>query len=199
MPLAIFGAVLPVIFLAELPDKTMFASLLLSARGRPLAVWAGAALAFAVHVSIAVTIGATLFALLPHRAVEAVVALMFLVGAAFAFRDSIPAEEEAGDHATQFASPRRTVATAFVVIFVAEWGDLTQILTATLAAHFHATLAVALAAMLALWAVAALAVTAGRLLERLPMVLVRRLTGVVLLAFAVLAGLEAVVGLVGPF
>ncbi len=85
------------------------------------------------------------------------------------------------------------------MIFLAEWGDLTQILTATLAAQYRALLAVALAAILALWSVAALAVTAGRLLGRLPMSLVRRLTAVVLVLLALVAGAEAVFGWAGPF
>src|ERR1022692_3493491 len=50
MSLAIAVAVFPVIFIGELPDKTMFASLVLSTHGRPLRVWLGAAAAFAVHV-----------------------------------------------------------------------------------------------------------------------------------------------------
>jgi len=198
MPIAVLAAVFPVIFIAELPDKTMFASLILSTRGRPVSVWAGAALAFTVHVAIAVTIGAALFAILPRRAVEGVVALMFVAGAIFAYRDSIVAEEAAGERATEIAGVRRTVATAFVVIFLAEWGDLTQILTATLAAQYRAWMAVAVAATLALWCVAALAVTAGRLLERLPMPLVRRLTAVVLVLLALVAGAEAALGWAGP-
>jgi len=198
MSLAIAAAVFPIIFVAELPDKTMFASLLMATRGRPSAVWAGAALAFMVHVGIAVTVGATLFAILPHRLVEAMVALLFLGGAIFAFRDRTDAESAAGARATRFAGAGRTIATAFIVIFLAEWGDLTQILTATLAAHYQAPLAVAAGAGLALWVVAALAVGAGQLLERSPMAFVRRLTGIILLALAALAAFEATSG-VGPF
>ena len=59
MNLAIALAVFPVIFVGELPDKTMFASLVLASRGHPASVWVGAAGAFMVHVVIATTIGAT--------------------------------------------------------------------------------------------------------------------------------------------
>ena len=79
---AVAGAVFPIIFLGELPDKTMFASLIMATKGRPMSVWLGAAAAFVVHVAIAVTIGVALFRLLPHRALDAVVAAMFVVGAA---------------------------------------------------------------------------------------------------------------------
>ena len=79
---AIVLAVFPVIFVGELPDKTMFASLVLSTRGRPRSVRLGAAAAFAVHVVIAVTVGVAVFHVLSHRAVDAFVAILFAAGAA---------------------------------------------------------------------------------------------------------------------
>jgi putative Ca2+/H+ antiporter (TMEM165/GDT1 family) len=82
--LAVVAAVFPVIFLGELPDKTMFASLVMATRGRPFAVWLGATAAFTVHVVIATTIGVLLLDILPHRAVELAVALTFFAGAGFA-------------------------------------------------------------------------------------------------------------------
>ena len=80
MNLAVVAAVFPVIFLGELPDKTMFASLVMATRGRPWAVWLGATAAFAVHVVIAITVGVLLLDILPHRAVELAVALTFFAG-----------------------------------------------------------------------------------------------------------------------
>ncbi len=157
-------AVYPIIFLGELPDKTMFASLVMSTRGRPLVVWLGAAAAFVVHVVIAVTIGVVLFHLLPERVLSAFVAAMFLAGALLALREARRADAIVEQ---PVASHRRVAVTAFVVIFMAEWGDLTQILTANLAAHYHQPLAVALGAVLALWSVAALAVAGGHSLLRL--------------------------------
>ena len=124
----------PLIFLGELPDKTMFANLVMATKGHPVQVWLGAAAAFVLHVAIAVTIGVALFAVLPHRAVEGVVAAMFVAGAVYAWREG----RNAHDEGALPASPRRSAAmTAFVVIFLAEWGDLTQILTANLAAKYH--------------------------------------------------------------
>jgi putative Ca2+/H+ antiporter (TMEM165/GDT1 family) len=182
MHFAVIVAVFPVIFIGELPDKTMFASLLLATRGRPLSVWVGAAAAFAVHVVIAVTVGVALFHLLPKQAVDGVVAALFLFGAAYALIES------RAEHETALAereTGHRAVTTAFVVVFLAEWGDLTQVLTANLAARDHAPLSVALGALLALWAVAAIAVVGGRgLLRRLNITTVRRATAVVLVALA---------------
>jgi putative Ca2+/H+ antiporter (TMEM165/GDT1 family) len=82
--------------------------------------------------------------------------------------------------------------TAFVVIFVAEWGDITQILTANLAAHYHSPLSVALGAVLALWCVAALAVASGQSLLRLiDVATVRIVTAVVLSCLGGWAAWEA--------
>jgi len=191
---AVVLAVFPIIFLGELPDKTMFASLVLSTRGRPLTVWFGAAAAFAIHVVIAVTIGVALFHLLPHRVLAAVVAAMFLAGAALALREATKEEEEEEALVEkEMASHRRVVVTAFVVIFLAEWGDLTQILTANLAAHYHAPLSVAVGSVLALWAVAGIAVVGGQgLLRFIEVRTLRIVTAVVLVALSGWAIWEAV-------
>ena len=192
MQLAIVVAVFPIIFLGELPDKTMFASLVMSTRGRPAIVWLGAAAAFTVHVVIATTIGVALFHLLPHRALEALVAVMFLAGAVLALREAGKErrEEELVDR--EVASHRRIAVTAFLVIFVAEWGDLTQILTANLAAHYHDALSVGIGALLALWTVAALAVVSGQsLLRVINVATLRIVTAVVLTGLAAWAAWAA--------
>lgn len=191
MDLGIAAAVFPLIFLGELPDKTMFASLVLASRGRPRAVWVGAAAAFAVHVVIATTVGAALFAVLPTRAVDAVVAALFFAGGVYALVES--GRDETALINREVASRRRVVVTAFIVIFIAEWGDLTQILTANLAAHYHSALSVGVGALLALWLVAALAVASGQTLLRFfPPVAVRRVTAVVLFVLAAVAAGSAV-------
>jgi putative Ca2+/H+ antiporter (TMEM165/GDT1 family) len=190
--LAALAAVFGVIFIGELPDKTMFASLLLAARGRAGLVWLGAAMAFLVHVAIAVTVGGLLLTLLPHRLVLAVVAVMFLVGAVMSFRAGD--EHEGMDAAESRPNRARTVGTAFLVIFIAEWGDLTQILTANLAARYNNAIGVGIAATLALWSVAGVAMVAGKMIRRLPATLIRRITGVVLLVLAGLAGFDALTG-----
>jgi putative Ca2+/H+ antiporter (TMEM165/GDT1 family) len=194
--LAVVIAVFPIIFLGELPDKTMFASLVLSTRGRPAIVWLGAAAAFAVHVVIATTIGVALFHLLPARVLQALVAAMFLAGALLALREV--AKERAKERQEQelvereVASHRRIAITAFLVIFLAEWGDLTQILTANLAAHYHDALSVGVGAVLALWTVAGLAVVSGQsLLRVVNIATVRIATAVVLTGLAGWAAWEA--------
>ena len=177
-------------FLAELPDKTMFASLLLAARGRPFAVWLGAAAAFAVHVVIAVSVGVAVFHLLSHRVVDGVVAALFAVGAVYAYRAR---GEEETVKAPKEGSSRAAVVTAAGVIFLAEWGDLTQIITANLAARYHDALSVGVGALAALMAVAGAAVVSGsKLVRALPVRYVRIATAIVLLVLAVYTLIQAV-------
>jgi Ca2+/H+ antiporter, TMEM165/GDT1 family len=195
--LGIVAAVFPLIFLGELPDKSMFSSLLLASRGRPLAVWVGASLAFVVHVVIAVSVGVGLFHLLPQRAVDGLVAALFAVGAALAFLATEEEEEKVAEELIEETVLRvhRVVLTAFVVIFVAEWGDLTQVLTANLAARYHSPLSVGLGAGLALLSVAAIATVSGRQLMRvLPGMLLRRITGVACSVLAVVAVVATIRG-----
>jgi putative Ca2+/H+ antiporter (TMEM165/GDT1 family) len=187
MDFAIAAAVFPIIFIGELPDKTMFASLVMSTRGRPAAVWVGTAAAFAVHVVIATTIGVAIFHLLPHRVVLGVVAGMFLVGAGLALSElRQKKDEEIVEKEAQ--SKRRVVTTAFVVIFLAEWGDLTQILTANLAARYHSPVSVGVGALAALWAVSGLAVVGGQSLLRF--INIKTLRIVTAVALVALAGYE---------
>ena len=193
MHLSIALAVFPVIFLGELPDKTMFASLVLASRGHGRAVWLGAAAGFLVHVVIAVTIGVGLFHLIPHRALEVVVAAMFLAGAAFALIEK--SDDNVDLVEREVATHRQVATTAFVVIFIAEWGDLTQILTANLAAHYHSALSVGVGAVLALWSVAVIAVIGGQSLMRfINVVVLRRCMAGVLIVLAVVAAVSAIRG-----
>ncbi len=153
--LSIFG----VIFVAELPDKTALASLVLATRHPPLPVWLGASLALTVQSIIAVTAG-SLFALLPARPVHIVTANVFLISALLMWRrhddKAEPVAEKAG--ALGFW---RTLGASFGIVFIAEWGDLTQVGTAALAARYHAPLTVLVGSALALWSVAGIAVFVG--------------------------------------
>ncbi len=195
MHLGVVAAVFPLVFVGELPDKTMFASLVLSSRGRALPVWIGAAVAFVVHVAIAVSVGVAIFSVLPHRAVDAVVAVLFGIGAVLAFAISEETEEREAEEMARATTTRRMVLTAFVVVFLAEWGDLTQVLTADLAARYHSPFSVGLGSTLALWAVAAIAVAGGQgLLRYLPVNVVRRVTGLVLVVLTIVAAVAAIRG-----
>jgi putative Ca2+/H+ antiporter (TMEM165/GDT1 family) len=117
----------------------MFASLILGTRYRPSWVRAGAAAAFAVHMAIAVTAG-RLLALLPHRVLDIVVAGLFLAGSACLWAASLrPGHRDGVDAARQggrVLSFPRVAGASFGVVFLAEWGDITQLATANLAARY---------------------------------------------------------------
>ncbi len=183
--LAAAGVAFVLTFLGELPDKSLFASLVLGTRYRPGYVWAGAAAAFTVHVGIAVTAG-RLLALLPQHVVDAVVAALFLAGAGYlwltSFRQQQPDDVDAARLGGPPASFARVAGASFAVVFLAEWGDITQLTAANLAARYD-PLPVFAGAALGLWAVAAIAVNLGaKSLNVIPMAWVRRITAVVLLA-----------------
>lgn len=181
-----FGAV----FLAELPDKTMFASVVLTTRyKRPLAVWTGAAAAFSIHVVLAVTLG-SLLRRLPHTPLQLAVGLLFLVGGVLMWREGDETDEELeGEIVTPPLSGFVPIALrAAAVLGLAEFGDLTQLATAGIASRTGQPVAVALGAWIALASVAALAVVAGAWIERtLPMQVVRRVAAVLFFGFGVVA------------
>ena len=175
-----------IILLAELPDKTVIACLVLGSRYRPGYVFAGAAAAFAVQVALAVTVGG-LLSLLPHQPMQIAVAVLFVVGAVLLLRQK-PAQSDAY---VEERESRRTflpvALTSFAVVFAAEFGDLTQIVTANLAVKYHDPLSVAVGAVTALWVAAGLAILGGRgLLKVIPVRWLSRGAAAVML---VLAGL----------
>lgn len=175
------------VFPAELPDKTMIATVVLVARfRRPLWVWLGAVGAFALHVTVAVAAGSAI-GLLPDALVGAVVAAMFATGAVLLFRSARRAsrEEVDPDEPVPTATPRAAVFGSFGLVALAEWGDLTQLATAGLAARSDAPVAIWLGAFAALASVAAIAAAFGRqIIARVP---IHRINYVASAVFASLA------------
>jgi putative Ca2+/H+ antiporter (TMEM165/GDT1 family) len=161
-----FGA----IFVVELPDKTFIATLVMSTKMRPLFVWIGVGLAFLVQTAVAVGIGKAA-SFLPEQLIHTVAALMFVIGAIILFRAARTADADEGAQEDEFAAKAdsaahglKVVVTSFVVLFAAEWGDLSQLLTISLVAKYDDPVSVFLGAWGALLAVSGLAVIVGRLL-----------------------------------
>jgi Ca2+/H+ antiporter, TMEM165/GDT1 family len=157
------------IFVVELPDKTFLATLVLSTRYRPLLVWLGVGLAFAVQTTIAVALGQAAAAWVPQEVVRGVALVLFLAGAAILLKEGL---SHAADDGSEYADRAtdvhgwKVVTTSFVVLFTAEWGDLSQLLTLTLVARYEDPVSVWVGALAALLAVSGLAVLAGRTLLR---------------------------------
>ncbi len=186
MTALVFG----VVFLAELPDKTALAGLVLGTRYRASYVFAGVAAAFAVHVALAIAAGSVL-TLLPNRLVAALTGVLFLAGAAMLLLKRDETEEEVRQPANQ--GFWKVSGAGFMLILIAEFGDLTQIMTANLAARYDDPVSVGLGAVLALWTVAGIGILGGRaLMKRVPLRLITKVAAVVMLALAGLSLFEAV-------
>ena len=188
MDLHIASTVYAIIFVAELPDKTALASLVLATRHKPFPVLVGASLALTVQSVIAVAAGQVL-TVLPSRPIHVVAGLLFLGSAAIMWRRGVDSNMMTGSGADSAFVPVLTK--AFVVVFVAEWGDLTQVGTAALAAHYAAPVTVFTGATLALWSVVALAVLLGnRAAQTLPPERTKQIAAVVFVGVgvALLAG-----------
>ncbi len=193
------AVVFGLIFLIELPDKTFIATLVMSTRFRPLLAWIGVTSAFLVQTTIAVTAGALLSAL-PTLPVQIASAVLFLVGGIILLRGASHAVEESEEAEAEFtevaaAKGTRTgfnaIATSFLVLFLAEWGDLSQLLTANLVIRYGEPLSVGVGSFLALATVSGLAAALGhRLLRWVTLATVRRVGGGVCLALTALAVLE---------
>lgn len=188
MTAVVFG----VVFLAELPDKTALAGLVLGTRYRASYVFAGVAAAFALHVALAVAAGSVL-TLLPQQIVQALTGVLFLGGAAVLLMKK---DEDGEDvRRPEDQSFWKVAGAGFMLILVAEFGDLTQIMTANLAARYDDPLSVGLGAVLALWAVAGLGIVGGKaLMKRVPLRLITKVAALLMLGLGVWSLWEAVTG-----
>lgn len=197
-----FFITLALIIPAELPDKTFIATLVLSTRYRPVVVWLGVSAAFAVQTTIAVAAG-QLLSLLPETPVQLITAGLFALGSVLMFTGAGGIDPEADEAAETEAvdamagrGHRRAFTVSFLVLFAAEWGDLSQLTTASLSARYDAPVEVWLGAWLALSLVAGLAALAGRaLVARVRFAVVQRVSGT-LLALLALVTLADAVGLI---
>ncbi|MEV2214722.1 TMEM165/GDT1 family protein [Streptomyces sp. NPDC050997] len=188
------AVVFGVVFLAELPDKTALAGLVLGTRYRASYVFAGVAAAFALHVVLAVAAGSVL-TLLPQQVVHAVTGVLFLGGAAVLLRTKDEGDGDAEIRKPENQSFWKVAGAGFMLILVAEFGDLTQIMTANLAARYDDPISVGLGAVLALWAVAGLGIVGGKaLMKRVPLRLITKIAAVLMLGLGVWSLWEAVAG-----
>ncbi|MFE5604136.1 TMEM165/GDT1 family protein [Streptomyces coelicoflavus] len=190
--LTVTALVFGVVFLAELPDKTALAGLVLGTRYRASYVFAGVAAAFLLHVVLAVAAGSVL-TLLPQQLVHAITGVLFLGGAAVLLMKKDDEDEEV--RKPQDQSFWKVSGAGFMLILVAEFGDLTQIMTANLAARYDDPLSVGLGAVLALWAVAGLGIVGGKaLMKRVPLGLITKIAAVLMLGLGVWSLWEAISG-----
>ena len=174
------------IALAELPDKTLLATLMLSSTYKNrLAVWCGVTLGYATHVVIAVLFGAALTTL-PRQPLHVLVGAMFTLGGLLTLRQKVENSDDRHGLGPKLKSPIHIVWIAASVILVAEFADLTQLATAGLAVRFDDPVAVAIGAILALGTVSGVGVVIGAWVQRhIPLRIIQRIAGVVFLLIGV--------------
>ena len=197
MDLGVIAIVFGAIFVVELPDKTFIAALVLSTRYKPLAVWVGVGLAFFVQTLIAVLAG-HLATYLPDALIKSVALAIFVVGAVVLYRSAPGADAEEKEQEAEFAAKAtdsrtglRAVVASFLVLFAAEWGDLSQLLTISMIARYGHPVSVFVGAWGALLVVSGLAVLAGRvLLRRVRLSVIHYLGAAVCLLLAVVTTVE---------
>lgn len=170
MDLSVIALTFAAIFVVELPDKTFIAALVLSTRYRGIFVWIGVGLAFGLQTLIAVSVGHAV-TFLPDDVVKVVAAVIFLLGAVLLLREAPRADADEAETEAEFAAKATTsktglaaVGASFLVLFAAEWGDLSQLLTISLVGKYDHPVSVFLGAWAALLTVSGLAVIAGRFL-----------------------------------
>jgi Ca2+/H+ antiporter, TMEM165/GDT1 family len=180
-----------VVFVAELPDKTALAALVLATKHRVLPVFAGAAAALAIQSAVAVGAG-QLLTLLPAHIVHVVAGIVFIGSAIVMWIRHEDADAAVGgdNGPTGFWSSAWKV---FVIVFIAEWGDLTQLATAALTARYAAPVPVFIGSVAALWSVAAIAAIVGHRAGKLLSPSVTQKVAAVLFA---LVGVALVAGLI---
>jgi putative Ca2+/H+ antiporter (TMEM165/GDT1 family) len=168
MNLGAFLGIFALMFLLELPDKTMIATIVMSTKVRPSSIVIGASAGFVVQMGIAVAAG-SLLTLLPAHVKDVIVGLLFLGGAAYLLLVSEDVVEEEGAREAAIGrkgSRWREVSTAFTVIFIGEFGDLTQIQAANLSAKTNRPVEVFFASSLAMIVVSFVGAYGGQLLQR---------------------------------
>ncbi|MBL8398036.1 MAG: TMEM165/GDT1 family protein [Candidatus Accumulibacter sp.] len=181
------------IAVAEIGDKSQLVCMTLASRHRPMPVMLGAVVAFAMLNTLAVVFGAAIASWLPAHVVSAIVALLF---AAFGL-NALRATEEDEEENVAAKSGQGIFLTTFLLLTVAEFGDKTQLAVAAMSST-HAPIGVWLGATLALTVTSALGILAGRtILQKIPLTLLHRISGVFFLVLAVFAAYQAYTAFVG--
>lgn len=173
---------------AEIGDKSQLVCMSLAARHRATPVIWGAITAFAVLNTLAVVFGAAIADWLPDYLVAASVAILF---ASFGLHALLNHTDEDDDGEVVEKSGHNIFFTTFLLIIVAEFGDKTQLAVVAFSSTAE-PLAVWLGATLALSFTSGLGVWAGRtVLQRIPMQLLHKISGLLFLALAAVAAYQA--------
>lgn len=155
-----------IVALAEMGDKTQLLALVLAARfKRPVTILAAIALATILNHGLAGLLAVWITSVVQASWLQIGLGLSFVLMACWVL---VP--DKLDDQPTPTTSRLGVFGTTFVLFFMAEIGDKTQIATVALAAHYDPTWMVVFGTTLGMLIANTPAVLAGdRLLSRLPM------------------------------
>ena len=175
---------------AEIGDKSQLVCMTLASRHRAMPIMLGAIAAFAFLNTLAVVFGVAIASWLPEYIVASIVAFLF---AAFGIH-SLRVEENDDDEEVREKSGQGIFFTTFLLITMAEFGDKTQLAVVALSST-AAPIAVWFGSTAALASTSALGILAGRtILQKVPLVLLHKISGTIFLLLSVFAGYRAYIG-----
>ncbi|NYT01903.1 MAG: TMEM165/GDT1 family protein [Methanosarcinales archaeon] len=163
------------IALAELGDKTQLSVLLLSMKARNhLSLLLGVMLAFLLVDGFAIVVGSWITRVIPLEVLKVASGAVFILFGLLILRE-LGKKEESEDDVNYDKNP---FVSGFLLIFMAEWGDKTQIASALFATKYDPWL-VLVGMMAALGLLSVTAVYLGRfLIARLDKRLITKVAGV---------------------
>jgi len=187
----ISGSSYLLIFAAEIGDKSQLVCMALASRYRALPVILGATFAFLFLNTLAVFFGVAIASWIPEVIISAIVTILFLIFGIHALR----VEEAPEDENVQVSSNHSILMTTFLLISVAEFGDKTQLAVVALSST-SIPIAVWIGSTVALITTSALGVWAGRtILQRIPIILLHRISGAIFIILAIFAGYKTYMAL----
>ncbi|WED23456.1 TMEM165/GDT1 family protein [Vibrio sp. JC009] len=176
-----------VIFLAELGDKSQLVCMTLASKHKAKPVAIGAIAAFSLLNILAVTVGSSLSHLIPETWLTIAAASLFVL---FGLHSLLAGDDDEEEVANEKITTRSILITTFMLIFLAELGDKTQLAVVTMSTT-HLSLAVWFGATIALAATSLMGIYAGRkLLARLNINLLHKISGLLFIGFAILLVLD---------
>lgn len=171
--------------LAEIGDKTQLSVFLLSSRTKKhLNLLIGILLAFFIVDGIAVVLGSWVTSIIPIFYVKIFSGIIFVIFGTFMLRNTIISEDVELNNKSRTYS-KNSFISGFVLIFLTEWGDKTQIASAAFATRYNAMM-VLLGVMMALTLLSIVTIYLGKILSnKIDKRLIAKIAGIVFIVMGI--------------
>lgn len=190
--LAAFGASFVLIVLAEMGDKTQFLAMSFATRYNAFKVLFAVFLATMASFAITVTIGQLLTTIIPLDVISLAASLSFIGFGLWTLRVEKPKSED------KKVSRFGVVGTVFIVFFIAEFGDKTQLTTISLAAQYQNAVSVFIGATLGMLVADGIGIVAGVVLgKHIPQRTIKWVSATIFLIFGLVGIYEVLPSKIG--